>query len=557
MAVVGSALWAAAGDALGWITELGDEETVYYRTGKRSVEGTVEWKRRIGGRFGPTVTLPAGTYSDDTQLRLSVSRAIRGTGEFDAEAFAKVELPVWLSYSLGGGRGTTAAAANLAKSSVTWFSNFFSSRDSRGYFTAGGNGAAMRVQPHVWKSKTLHFGEFAGDVLKDAIITHGHPIGFCGAVFHALSLAYALENRELPSANKWKEFVDELRNLPKIVKEDEQLSLFWLKPWEERFGDTFQSAVAIEADRTVSLISQVQPILNGGAKEYRSLLNALGAFEEATRGSGTNTAIAAACLASFGRDITPEKVMLLGANAIGSDTDTISSMAGAILGAVCRSEPKWKLQDRNYLASEAERLAGIASGAQSASFPYPDLMSWSPPSTQGDAVGLRDNSLWLAGLGRAEALGNVWGTSEADWQWLKLEFGQTVLAKRRSKPRTLSTDDLPVDRSHARSVDDRRGTREPSLFTQEPLQRSGGPMARSEVPVSKAGSNRTTPINTGQAVRSIDDLTDWVIEENFKPDVVGRAFLLAAQGPHAVDRSIALAAVVAKAVDARRRKAGK
>ncbi len=555
--MVSSALWAAAGDALGWMTELADEETVSYRTGKRSIEGTVEWKRRIGGRFGPTVVLPAGTYSDDTQLRLSVSRAIRGTGEFDVEAFAKVELPVWLSYSLGAGRETTAAATNLTKSSVTWFSNFFSLRGGGGYFTAGGNGAALRAQPHVWKSKSLRFHEFAADVLRDAITTHGHPIGFCGAVFHALSLAHALETQELPSANKWKDFVGELRDLPRIVKEDEQLGLFWLRPWEERFGEAFQNAVAVEADRMLSLVVEAQPILQRGPKEYRSLLKVLGAFEEATRGSGTNTAIAAACLASFGRDISVEDVMLLGANAIGSDTDTITSMAGAILGAVQRGEPKWELQDRSYLASEAERLASIASGAQAGSFPYPDLMSWTPPNTQGDAVGVRDNSLWLAGLGRAEAIGKVWTSSDADWQWLRLEFGQTVLAKRRSKPRALSKDDLPVDSSHVRSADNRHQTSEPSLFFQETLHQNRRPTTRPESPVPKATSHRSGTINSGEAIRSIDDLAQWVIEENFRPDVVGKALLLAAQGPNTVDRSIALAAIVAKAVDARRRKAGR
>src|SRR5258707_2904687 len=71
-AVVSSALWAAAGDALGWITELGREQTVAYRTGTGNsrVKEPVEWRRRIGGRVGPTVPLPAGTYSDDTQLRV-------------------------------------------------------------------------------------------------------------------------------------------------------------------------------------------------------------------------------------------------------------------------------------------------------------------------------------------------------------------------------------------------------------------------------------------------------------------------------------------------------
>lgn len=81
--VVESALWAAAGDALGWITELSyGPAGVKKRTGLTEVKQPVAWQRLIAGRNGPRVALPAGTYSDDTQLRLAVSRSIRGNGVF-------------------------------------------------------------------------------------------------------------------------------------------------------------------------------------------------------------------------------------------------------------------------------------------------------------------------------------------------------------------------------------------------------------------------------------------------------------------------------------------
>src|SRR5205085_11023144 len=101
-AVVRSALWAAAGDAIGWITELSRGEAgVERRSGVSFVSEPVAWQRRIGGRNGVVVPLPAGIYSDDSQLRLSVCRATRGDGVFDVEPFAKIELPVWTSYALG------------------------------------------------------------------------------------------------------------------------------------------------------------------------------------------------------------------------------------------------------------------------------------------------------------------------------------------------------------------------------------------------------------------------------------------------------------------------
>ena len=96
-------MWAAFGDALGFISALANEAQLRRRISRDVVETTVAWKRRVGGKFGIDVDLPAGCYSDDTQLRLATCRAIRGDGAFDVEAFAKVELPVWLSYGLGGG----------------------------------------------------------------------------------------------------------------------------------------------------------------------------------------------------------------------------------------------------------------------------------------------------------------------------------------------------------------------------------------------------------------------------------------------------------------------
>ena len=112
-----SALWAAYGDALGWISELTDKSGLLRRTSGEPLVRPIAWERRIGGRTGVTASLPQGCYSDDSQLRLSTSRAI-GPDRFDVEAFANIELPVWLSYALGGGRATSAAATNLARPST-------------------------------------------------------------------------------------------------------------------------------------------------------------------------------------------------------------------------------------------------------------------------------------------------------------------------------------------------------------------------------------------------------------------------------------------------------
>ena len=72
-----SALWAAYGDALGWISELTDEAGLKRRTAGAPLCRPIKWTRRIGGRSGVTTSLPQGCYSDDSQLRLATSRAIR------------------------------------------------------------------------------------------------------------------------------------------------------------------------------------------------------------------------------------------------------------------------------------------------------------------------------------------------------------------------------------------------------------------------------------------------------------------------------------------------
>ena len=109
---------------------------------------------------------------------MAVSRSVNGHG-FDVETFARIELPVWLSYALGAGRASKAAAKNLGKPRTLWYANTYS-----GWVNAGGNGAAMRIQPHVWASPNLD-GDYMLDVIVDAVCTHGHPRALVGACFHA------------------------------------------------------------------------------------------------------------------------------------------------------------------------------------------------------------------------------------------------------------------------------------------------------------------------------------------------------------------------------------
>ena len=422
-----SALWAAYGDALGWISELTDAAGLERRTGGEPLREPVAWKRRIGGRSGVVASLPRGCYSDDSQLRLSTSRAIRSDG-FDIEAFAKVELPVWLSYGLGGGKSTSAAAAQLGRRNPAWWSNRF-----KGWTRSGGNGAAMRVQPHVWAARTLEDAEsYLPDVVRNAVCTHSHPIGLMGAVFHALCVAHATRVGDIPSPDDLRAAIRRADCLPAILDNDMELG-YWRVAFEQDAGN-FNDAWTMATDEAREAVDLVAACTTGTDKEgrYDDIVNALKLRDPTRRGSGLLTAVAAVGLAWC--ETRPTEAMRIAANAIGTDTDTIATMAGAILGALAESDPPVDVLDVSVFRSEAKRMARIAAGASPPNHQYPDLLHWSAPKTRADALAQsRDGSLIVRGLGRAHALEGepVLSSGDFRWQWIKLEFGQTLLIKSR------------------------------------------------------------------------------------------------------------------------------
>lgn len=545
--VVRSALWAAAGDALGWITELSHGAIgVKRRTGSSRVARTVSWQRIVGGRGGPKVHLPAGTYSDDTQLRLAVSRSIRGDGTFDAETFAKIELTVWPTYALGAGLGTKAAALGMSRRSAASFSNFFDAGGQR-YVNGGGNGAAMRVQPHAWACKGSS-PELALDVLRDALVTHGHPQGFCGAVFHAMVLENTLSCSALPTPDAWDAFIDTFLEIPSILERNPQLAAFWRVAWEDASGTTLEEAIkAMHADARRDLLQALAASPTMAPQDYRVVLEALGCVSNEFRGAGLKTALAALILAYMHRDAKPEDALVLAANELDSDTDTIATMAGALLGAIASDEPTWPLQDRAYIESEAKRLASIAHGQVESSFVYPDLARWTPPPNQMAAIGLVDDKLAIAGLGMLQAEGPEYVVGDAIWQWCRLPFGQTVLAKRKAGflggvpheylPGPARV--LPASGAKPNGA---------SAYGQQILGLSGSAPTQPE--------SMPPPTHSAEIPRdeSLDAVTDRVIKADFDDATLGRMLNYCIDRGESIEEAIAFVAIVAKAKIARRRR---
>jgi ADP-ribosylglycohydrolase len=537
-AIVNSALWAAYGDALGFITELADRSTLKRRTGVSEVRHAIPWKRGVGGKYGATVELPAGCYSDDTQLRLATSRAIRGDGYFDVESFAKIELPVWLSYSLGGGTSTKAAASGLSRSDVNWFSNFYTTKFSN-YLEAGGNGGAMRIQPHIWASHRKSEDHLLlRDVVRNVVCTHGNPRAIVGACFHALCLAYALQSGDVPEPSTWADIVQRLSVACEVMRGDHDLSTFWLPVWEQRtkskLEDAFQR-VQRELKDDLMIVSDVlkQPEQN----TYQAIVKSLGAFDSASRGSATKTAILSSVLSWMFRTQPIPAALVEAVNVLGSDTDTIATMTGAIMGAVSNAEPEGDLLDRQYIKDEAIRLFEIGVGdRQQKSFKYPDLMNWRPPKTMMDAVGSAHEMVAVLGLGSARSIGDKWesrGKDSCVWQWLKLSFGQTILAKQRKN--------LPQFSNNTQSPNKDLGG-EKQMPTKQ-LNSIGEQVDLFDR--NRARREQDTPN------RGVDELTNEAIRSGFNPEVIGKHVLELSERPNAIELGLAYVAVVVKAKRAR------
>ncbi|MFH9211434.1 ADP-ribosylglycohydrolase family protein [Streptomyces globisporus] len=467
--IINSARWAAYGDALGFISELTDSKGLLRRlrsdvaldasTGtipwaKTPLENwplqcTVEWRRRVGGRQGVPATLLAGTYSDDTQLRLATSRSLRPAEGFDLETFAKVELPVWQSYALGAGRASKAAASSLARGKA-WLANSY-----QGWTDAGGNGVIVRVQPHAWESVAAGRSPYLVlmEVLKNGLSTHGHPRALVPACAYADLLMQILrkEIKELRPRDLYYS-IEHASRLVDFIQEDRDLATFTIPEWERVSGRSFiESWHEVTKEMMLDVNTLTEQLASAAASsdvervdQYLSLLSHWELFSDERRGSGTGTLMAAfALVLLFEND--PRAAVLAAAGAMGSDTDSIASVLGGIVGALMDhpEDIPGPLLDEKYIVSEALRVSGLSDESAN-TFSYPDLLHWDPPRTQADAVIESEGQAYVMGLGRVKTMGPEFSSpTPFSWQWLHLDMGQTILAKKRSDLKSIPVSALP------------------------------------------------------------------------------------------------------------------
>lgn len=345
----GAMIATAIGDALGWPNELRSKNTV---NGTKVSDFFVEWTRRCGGPQWHYEKILAGEYSDDTQMTLSVARSLIAGNWY--EVLTTKELPFWLDYQRGGGRAVLNAAKACNAGTPPWKTAY-----SREYYNAGGNGAAMRILPHaIAMANTPNPVGLMTDVIKDALISHGHPRAILGATCYAYALNYLLrkdsmlEYGELVSAvingkNIWGAFPD-IDNFGK-----------WLEFAKQHKDYCFEKEWDDVCTKMISQLEYVKSALKKGLiLDDNAVLTQLECFTK-VNGAGDVAILTAIYLASKYAN-NPTLGIKVPAFAVGADTDTIASITGGLLGMLCGTNwipSQWKtVQDYGCIVQIAKLL---------------------------------------------------------------------------------------------------------------------------------------------------------------------------------------------------------
>jgi hypothetical protein len=266
------------------------------------------------------------------------------------------------------------------------------------------------------------------------------------------------------------------------------------------------------------------------------LLQKIGGFETATIGSGTKTALLAAFLSCVFGD-RPHDGIVEAANELGSDTDSIATMAGAILGCVVNIDPPEDVIDKSYIELEAERMFNVCIGNPTKSYEYPDMLYWQAPQNQVDSVALSEARFCLQGLGQIEPSGEPIGNKPGDttlWQWFRTEWGQSMLLKRRTKPVALPKGSLRV-------------------LSAPPRQEASGliPQHADRVPkkpneIQPGLWDRQRPIGGQESSFTVDMAIEQCRKSNFRYDVIGEMIAKLAVQDGGIEKSVGFAALIAR-----------
>lgn len=419
---LGAMLGAAYGDALGWPNERSRNKAKAPEAG--ALHKLRAWQRDQSTQFAILrFEIEKGSYSDDTQMILCLSRALLKSDQWYKHYTTK-ELPFWLLYQRGGGGATKSAVKAWASGIAPWLSD-----EKERFFDAGGNGVAMRVLPHAIMGYKLDFGHTAHNILLDGIATHGNPQALVGALAYGYALWYALRQGSLanhsllsaPGGNEASQGNSEgvaidgngvgpyasaelcyEANFAKVVLDaieewsacalDYDLPVSFIELaqdssstgahysyraiWDEAVAtmQTYLVTAASSCEHIGAALAKVKSDTGANAacpafyeqveKLNDNSLKALNCFDKNVSGAGTVAAAVAIYQASaYLHD--PVRGIVRLAFAKGSDTDTNASMAAALLGSVygegfIDGETLAEVQDKDCIREYAQALVNSA-----------------------------------------------------------------------------------------------------------------------------------------------------------------------------------------------------
>lgn len=460
-------LAAACGDALGWPVEPRGQRV----GGTASLQpqlSFIEWTRREGGGYAPFQRrVPAGAYSDDTQLMLAVARSL-GRGTEWWSHLTQFELPAWTLYELGGGGAVKRAAQGWAKGQAPWEAK--RATDRQRYFAAGANGVAMRILPHaIFGADDAKFEGVRERIVADGLTTHGHPRALVGALAAGYAMWTALRWR---GKVHYGELIDDClaerqawSRLPEA-----SFSQGWWDAAKDSLAAPYEEGWRLACEEMSDLLSLCREAINRGSlARDGEVLDELGAFGK-EGGAGTRTAAIAIYLAS--RYVAkPAAGLLAAAFAKRSDADTIACVTGGILGAFTGDDRvdglAADLQDADYIRRLATQVARREADHQ-------PVDSWSPrlkSQILRKLSGLPPEgriSLPLFGKSVVEEteLPETRSANEVTIWWLSTRLGQTLAVTRVKKLSSGKAD--PRNRETERSRRDKGGQMSMGMESKDP-----------------------------------------------------------------------------------------
>jgi len=357
--IYGALLGAVVGDALGWPYEQNAGRIAGHSSAPPD-DVFHSWRRRAGGRFLPhELVIGPGEYSDDTQLLLATARAVLWYTSW-ARYLSQYELPLWLLYERGGGGATRRAADSWLRGQAPWAND----RLRSSYFDAGGNGVAMRVLPHVFVPQQTD-AHLMRDVLRNGILTHGHPRALIGARLYALAASWIAR---APQPIAYGTLIDALLDEETVwgqllegASGSDTSSHSWIEAADQHFSGGYLEVWRRTVDEIRDgLKFSKQALASGALADDYTTLHDLGCFDRRSNGSGVVAALAVVYL--FAAHATNPMVGLRTiAYARNADTDTIASMLGGLFGLSHRvewiPEPLRAVQDCQYLEQIATAFA--------------------------------------------------------------------------------------------------------------------------------------------------------------------------------------------------------